>query len=700
MSSNLQRRTAVLLLGLVILAVLPVTSQVRLPSPPAAGCKYWVFFRDKGAPALAKKSMLLQEAQNRLTPRALMRRAKVMRVDQLITEEDFPVAAEYAAVLRGLGFAVIRESRWLNAVSVLASDTEARSLRALPFVKEVRPVARLRRPPEPGAAGAPPALLKPTSHRLNYGNSLFQNEQLQIPVLHDAGINGKGVLVGMLDSGFHYQDHEALRATEIIAEYDFVNSDSVTRNETQQEFNSYQDDHGTQTLATISAFYPGLTTGLIGPAYGAQYILAKTENLPTESHAEEDNWVVAVEWMEGYGVEVTSTSLGYSTFDDPTTNYTYADMNGRTTIITKAAEMAAARGVVVAVSAGNEGGSSWHYITAPADGVNVLAVGAVAASGQRASFSGFGPTYDGRIKPDVAALGIGVVTVRPSSTTALAASSGTSFSCPLVAGVAAQVLSAHPELTPAQVYEALRQTASQAAAPDNSLGYGIVNAKAAVTYHGPAFSNFPEISSISANELGVTIRVLSRGELQSSQTFMRYAINTSPNFLPVAMTQIDSISYIGALPRLAITDTFKLYFSVREVNASTEVTYPKGAPGTFLRMRGDGQLLPEEPPEKPQMPVTFALFQNYPNPVYLARSGATTIRFQLQKAEPVTVKIFNRIGQEVVTLAASRFFGPGTVHTLSWDGRDGAGNQVASGVYFCQLSAGAGRLVRRMLLLR
>lgn len=688
MSSNFRRLPLLLLLSFIFLAAVPPTERQ----------KYWVFFRDKGTATLAKNSAAVQEARNRLTPGALARRAKVMPADHLITEEDLPMAADYVATLRQRGLAIIRESRWLNGVSIIATETEAESLRELPFVKEVRRVARVVRPPAPEVTEVPPVLFKSTTHKLNYGNSLFQNEQLQVPTLHDAGINGSGVLVGMLDSGFHYQDHEALRHTKIVAEYDFVNGDSVTRNEPEQD-RSDQDNHGTQTLSAISAFYPGTATGLIGPAYGAQYILAKTENLPTESHAEEDNWAAAIEWMERYGVEVTSTSLGYSTFDDSTTNYTYAEMNGRTAIITKAAEMAAARGVLVVVSAGNEGGSSWRYITAPADGANVLAVGAVSANGQRASFSSFGPTSDGRIKPDVAALGLGVVTVLPSSTNALTTSSGTSFSCPLVAGVAAQILSAHPELTPAQVYEALRQTAGQAATPDNALGYGIVNAKKAITYFGPAFSNFPEVDSVSSSALRVTVRILSRAGLQSNQTFMRYAVNASTNFLTVAMAQIDSISFVGTLPRLATTDTFKLYFSIREINASADATFPKNAPAAFLRVRGDGQPIDIEAPEKPEGPITFALLQNFPNPARLGQSEATTIRFQLEKTEPVTVKIFNRLGQEVVTLVAKRVFSAGTPHDLTWDGRDGAGNRVAGGVYFYQVAAGDRRLTRKMLLL-
>jgi hypothetical protein len=654
--------------------------------------KYWVFFHDKGSVVLTKNSAAMQEARSRLSPRALARRAKVMPPDRLITEEDLPIAAAYVAALHQRGFEIIRESRWLNGVSILATEEEAEALRDLPFVKEVRRVAQLRHPPEPEAEVVePPALFKTAAHTLDYGSSLAQNEQINVPALHDAGITGRGVLVGMLDSGFHYQDHEALRNVKIVAEYDFVNDDGVTRNETGQDQSSTsctqdQDCHGTITLAVIGAYYPG---NLIGPAFGAEYLLAKTEHIPTETRAEEDNWAEAIEWMEAQGVDVASSSLGYGKFDGGVGNYTVEDMDGNTTIITRAADRAAARGVVVVNSAGNQ--DFWPQIDAPADGDSVLAVGAVTINGQRSSFSSIGPTADGRIKPDVAALGSGVRTVLETSTNSLTTASGTSLACPLVAGVAAQILSAHPDLTAAQVFEALRYTASQADAPDNNLGYGIVNARAAITYWGPAFSNFPEVDSLSSSELRVTVRILSRAGLQSNQTFLYYAGGASTNFTPVAMTQIDSILYAGIVPKSSGTDTVKVYFSTREVNASVDAFYPPNAPAEFLRLSSSSAS------GFPPAPYRFGLLQNYPNPLY---DGTTTIRFHVETAEALTVKIFNQLGQEVTTLVSNRVFLPGVFLRLRWDGRDATGKKVAAGIYFYQLSAGGRRLVRKMMLLR
>jgi hypothetical protein len=665
--------------------------------------KYWVFFRNKGNAVLAKGNAAWREAENRISPRALARRAKVMPPGKLITEEDMPIAAGYRAALESRGFEIIHESRWLNGVSILATEEEATALRRLPFVKEVRRVATLRRPPQPEAETSepPPAHFKATAARkLDYGASLTQNEQIKATILHDAGINGTGIIVGMLDSGFRWQDHEAFLhlQSRIIAERDFVNNDDVTRD---QPGDTPQDFHGTQTFSVLAGFKAGQ---LIGPGYGAHFLLAKTEYVPTETHAEEDNWAAAIEWMEGLGVDVTSTSLGYGATEcnsnccplGPTNLYSPSDMDGNTAIITKAAEMAASRGVVVVNSAGNDGNCPWHIVTAPADGPNVIAVGAVNSAGTVAPFSSRGPTTDGRIKPDVMARGVGTQKVVSSSINSYTQfSDGTSFSCPLIGGVVAQILSAHPDLTPAQVMEALRTTASRANAPDNDYGYGIVDAKAAITYWGPAFSNAPEVTPISQSQLQVIVRILSKAGLQNNQTAIHYSIGASA-FVPVSMTQIDSISYSANIPQVAETDTINVYFSAREINAGADVTYPKNAPAAFLRILGSGAVVDVD--DRPHLPAEFAVLNGFPNP---ARIDATpiTIRFQLAKSGAVNVKVFNLLGQEVATLAANRVFEAGKLHDLAWNGRDGDGRIVPSGVYFYQLTAGNRRVTRKIILL-
>jgi subtilisin family serine protease len=225
---------------------------------------------------------------------------------------------------------------------------------------------------------------------------------------------------------------------------------------------------------------------IVGPAYRASFLLAKTEDTFSETPVEEDNWAAAAEWAEARGADVISSSLGYLDYDAPFTSLSWADMNGAKAVSTLAAEKAAERGVVVVVSAGNQGFNPDHNtLGAPADGVHVLTVGAVDPFGRRTSFSSVGPSADQRIKPDVAAQGRLVKAAGPGAVNEYAYVDGTSFSCPLTAGVVALLLQAHPTYTVDQVLAVMRSTAGQAAAPDNLLGWGIVNAAAAVQAKAP-----------------------------------------------------------------------------------------------------------------------------------------------------------------------------------------------------------------------
>lgn len=658
--------------------------------------KHWIFFKDKGPLSLSKRGGLLDEAQKRLSPRALQRRAKVLPAAALIDESDFDLHQPYLDELGRHGFAPVATSRWLNAVSVFATPEEVTMLQSLPFVKSTKRVASLNIPPAPKATPEPPQLFKTSAtHRFQYGNSLAQMEQMRATDLHDAGIYGIGVIVGMMDSGFRWQEHEAFRHLrgKVIGERDFINNDDVTRNESGDP--SGQDSHGTQTLSALGAFASGQ---LIGPGFGARFILAKTEYVPTETHAEEDNWVEAIEWMEGLGVDVTSTSLGYSTFDAGQTSYTPAQMDGKTAIITIAAEMAASKGVVVVNSAGNEGSDpNWRIINAPADGPNVIAVGAVDAAGNLVGFSSRGPTADGRIKPDVMARGLGATLISPYTTNGYTSNNGTSFSCPLVGGVVAQILSAHPDLTPAQVMEALRNTASRANQPDNDYGYGIVNARAAVTYWGPAFSNEPEVSVTQSGVFGITMRILSSDGVASGSTYIHYAKRGSNAFDAVTMAPVDSISYLAQIPRPAqTTDTLEIYFSAND-NRSGSVTYPQNAPQQAFLLRGDGLLLNSDqeiviPPEK------FALEPNMPNPFGGRFAEITRIAFELPRPAAARMRIFNILGQRVRTIFDGDL--PAGRHEMFWDGTDDRRQPVAAGVYFYEISTPFGVGRKKMLLLR
>jgi len=284
-----------------------------------------------------------------------------------------------------------------------------------------------------------------------------------------------------MDAGFNNLEHQVfanmISENRILGTWDFVNNDTIV----DDQGDMGTGNHGTMTLSTIGGFYEGQ---LIGPAYGAKYILTKTENTDSETTVEEDNWVAAMEWAENnWGPDITSTSLGYIDFDDGS-GYDASELDGNTATITIGADIAASLGILVVNSAGNEG-SGTTTIGAPADGDSVLAVGAVYADGNRVSFSSVGPTGDGRIKPEVMAQGSGVTVASPYSSDGYTTESGTSFSCPLTAGASAVLMQMVPSASNMDIFEALKMTANNHETPNNEYGWGIIDIMAAYQYFVP-----------------------------------------------------------------------------------------------------------------------------------------------------------------------------------------------------------------------
>ena len=384
------------------------------------------------------------------------------------TKYDYVINQSYIDRIKRLNVEIKNQSRWLNAISVIADMQKINLINKLAFVKKIEPVYRHTKKKSIQAVGD----RNNQSRNIEYGSSYDQVEQINCRIPHVAGYFGQGVRVLYLDTGYEL-GHTAYDSLNLIAQYDFVNNDENTANETDQEITDNQDDHGTICLSVIAGHAPG---NLIGPAFKSEYLLAKTEIMAEEIQQEEDNYVAALEWGESLGADIACASLGYLDW------YSYEDLDGNSATTTIAVDIASNLGVLCINSAGNEGDDPWYYIIAPADADSVISVGAVNRDGTIANFSSRGPTYDGRIKPEVCALGVSVYCVRSNTENDYRAASGTSFSAPLAAGAAAVILSANPEWTNMQVREAIMMTASLSNIPDNIYGYGILNTWAAINY--------------------------------------------------------------------------------------------------------------------------------------------------------------------------------------------------------------------------
>ena len=432
----------------ILLAVLCST----VPQEPGPSA-WWVFLTDRGSGYEAR----IEAFRDSLDPASLDRRLEAglpCGADSFDLEPWPRYVGEIESIL-GPG-RVRTRSRFLNAVSVDASESEARELLLLPFVSGIRPVATsVYEPPD-------------SSFRAAGGMSDSQLEQAGVALLLERGWTGSGITVGILDTGFDLE-HPALASVDVIAQYDFINDDGYTGWEPGDP--GGQAAHGTATLSVAGGLEPGVFSGA---APGASFALAKTEDISGEYQGEEDYWIEGLEWLDLQGASLVSSSLGYIDW------YSYSDMDGNTALTTIAADLAASRGMPVVNAIGNEGPADGTLI-APADGDSVFAVGGVDALGSPASFASRGPTWDGRIKPDFCARAVGVIVAQDGGT-GYHPANGTSFAAPMVSGAAALLLEAHPEWTSMDALEALRATASQASSPDCALGWGVIDAAAAFMY--------------------------------------------------------------------------------------------------------------------------------------------------------------------------------------------------------------------------
>lgn len=428
--------------------------------------RYAIFFKDKSGTAFSVNNPL-----EFLSQKSIDRRIKN---EVTTTEEDFPVSQDYVVQLSSKGAKVLHTSRWMNCAIVQVEGSELSDILVLPFVLSSEYLGPLKTFP----GGRTSRVRQKNGTKAGEVNT-FQNTMLGLQEMHNENVYGEGVTIAVFDSGFIGVDvHEPFKQLFTNDRIQFT-LDLVGLSD-----NVYQyDDHGTEVLSVMAAQQDGI---YIGGSPKANYQLYLTEDVLKEHRIEEYNWLVAAEKADSAGVDIITTSLGYNLFDDSSMNYTTSQLDGATAVVSKAAAKALSKGIVVVVSAGNDGNTTWKFVDPPADVDGVLAVGAINASGGLSSFSSIGPTSDNRIKPDVVALGSNVSVIRASGATGT--TSGTSVAAPLVASLAAGLLQVFPELTVTELYQLIIASADLRDAPNNQKGYGVpnyVSAKVILGEDGP-----------------------------------------------------------------------------------------------------------------------------------------------------------------------------------------------------------------------
>lgn len=668
----------------------------RAARTAAQPIRVWIAFTDKGTHLRGGVSSSIASIEQSISPLGLK---KIRRRGWVLGLEDLTVCEEYVAEVASAGARVRHRLRWFNAVSADVFPADVATLAALPFVAAIdlvrgTPMSRVEdlpfdwgqesTPREDGAAGGPPPF---------YGHSFAQYDKIEIDEAHAAGYTGTGVVIAMFDSGFDRR-HLVFRSTRVLGERDFVQDDDVTWDQPGMA-DAYPDiacqmNHGTSTWSCTGGYYPGK---MIGVAFGASFLLAKTEYVSSETHVEEDNWAAAAEWAWQEGADIISASLGYRyDFSGSEPDYSWDQLDGKTTIIARAANLVTSRGVLVVNSAGNEGFpgdksvDGFKTIISPSDSDSVLAVGGVfIGSEQRVAFSSMGPCAPAcpscpeRIKPDVMAPGTGVYGAIAQGGVCGTASeddpfseslSGTSFSCPIAAGAAALVLEAHPEWTPFEIRRAMKERTKQQLQhinPSAELGWGVLRVQKAIEFESPAVPALPlpfELlgpAPFSETQTGVaddtptfSWRRAVPGQVPQESV---YTLEISPDFFFTSPRRFTGITDTTFAPSTPLDEGF-YYWRV--------LAAPPAAPDLARESQARNQILIDFPPTEPDL-----LFPTDGDSL----STTLTPRFRWRAAHdasPVdTVRYRVRIGFTDDFGTGTKTYDAGTDTTLSFPAAEG-----------------------------
>lgn len=449
------KRIATILVFLFVSA--PIFSQ-------SSNTRYWVAFADKSSTPYT-----VGNPQQFLSQRAINRRAAH---GYAVNNEDLPVDPSYVAQVKATGAIILSRSKWYNGVVVrITNPGQLTAINNLSFVQSTKSVARIIPQPKyvgpiENAVSEEKMAATQSSNRFNYGQGFNQIHLLNGECLHNQFYDGTGMQIAEIDDGFLNADNISIfdslfMQNRLLAKHNFFNGDTT---------DLFQiGGHGTSVLSCMSAFASG---SFIGTAPYASYYLLRSEVDSSEQIMEEYSWVSAIEFADSAGADVVTSSLGYTLFDDASQNHTWADLDGKTSVASRATTLGARRGMIVCVAAGNEGSNTWRKITVPSDGDSILCVGAVDFGGSYAGFSSQGYSADGRVKPDVMSQGQQSTVISANSGNVIT-SSGTSFATPILAGMVACLWQGNPTKKNMEIIAAIKQSASQFTTPDSLMGYGI-----------------------------------------------------------------------------------------------------------------------------------------------------------------------------------------------------------------------------------
>lgn len=665
-----------------------------------------IHLRDKGTPArvLHPGDSSYAAAASLLTPRSLARRAKVLPPESLITTDDLPIYAPYLNAIKGTGATVAQMSRWLNAVMVFTDSAHYEIIKAFPFVDSVIVMRIKRAPPAPfgkfsereqtagaSSTGASSSTLisSPGCLTGHYGRAAAQNNFTRVDLANARGFAGEGIFVGVLDAGFDWHKVAALRNAHVVAEYDFVNHDS---NVASDQAGERQDPlepvgwHGTLVSSIIGGYQPDQ---VIGGAPNVEFAFAKTEDVFSEHHVEEDNFVAGLEWLESLGVDVTNTSLGYTTFDSPETGHTYEELDGHTTFGARGLNHAVSLGMACVVAAGNEAGG-YNYIGVPAEADSAIAVAAVFSDSSVTDFSSRGFGGRARLKPDVATLGVAVYGSDANDSTHITSARGTSLASPLVTAAAAVILSAAPELTPYELRTLFYRTSGRSYAPDTAVGYGVINVERAldsVSLRRP-IAGVPQIYTYQDSLM-----------ISSWTEYLGYPGGgaTAP-YLRMRLSKVIDGHIVEQESRQAIRGLSTWTIPLR----SSDMTLAEGDSIVIdLISVVTGQIVRET---GARLTADFALPvstlcndvpANMAQPLYVEpnpTTGAATLGFTLERSSNVSLAVYNSIGQEVDRPIDGEQLAQGG-HKILWNPTG-----LASGAYFFSLTIDGATSMQKLML--